>query len=562
MSEAANHNIQGFILQSLQGPLNDPNNSSYWLPDLLKNLKQGGKPVLPIKIDALDIGAMQGSGAEYIASTIAGSWAITENVSNPKVKFAIPNPAASLPTMKMTSLTVEGLDNIYVVSSSTVPKQGDTGYESTILAQFNTYDSTKVAHTLTVTGSFDLHQEVCSSKTQDSKKCDGTASATVIGHGTFTAEVGNDNDSPTPCFVSVVADVTISGAGSNRTPTVEIKSITPLGAGQTGEPSVYFSEVTLTNVQPKIKAEGLAAQIQFQLNTGSQGSNAVVTMIQDQLNTTDKLNSFSTMLTNVLSDALDSFFGPVGPSGLPSDQGQQIPNPVDEYYFDRIRAALNNPSGPYYVPTVVRSSTGPVLEPFQPGTIDLPDMTLPPPLDTVTLTQVTLETVKIVGLSNALIPSDQMSLDSGVLSAKATMNALSNPPAGTPKPPVTATAEFKAYAGEETGWLGPSPTTITVSSTAGQTTATTELTASGDKVDDLVLTFSSLVLSAVALDIDINIQTGSGFNHLINKVVNQGTIKQKALDGINSYIAGDLTQISQEATKATISLIKSKLDES
>ena len=154
-------NLMSFLLNTLEGPLNDPGNARFWLPKQLQGMKNGsGHPILPIKSDHQDIGALTGSSGDYIATQIAQNWYVYNSDKGP----AIPTPGNADPILKLNDLVIDGLDNAYVVSNTATPTA--KGYSVELVIQFGHYVGKLGQPGLTqlsLSTGFNLTQSICTS---------------------------------------------------------------------------------------------------------------------------------------------------------------------------------------------------------------------------------------------------------------------------------------------------------------------------------------------------------------------------------------------------------------
>ena len=289
------------------------------------------------------------------------------------------------------------------------------------------------------------------------------------------------------------------------------------------------------------------------------GRAGIMGNLNAELNRPQNLQKMSTMFTENLAKVLDDTMGGVAAGQLPS--GQQAPNPVDMYLFDRVRYALGNPASQFFVPRVILGVNDPKLEPDHIDTINLGAQSV----EGVNFTSLKLMQVVVTGISNAMTPAAQLVFrqEQGDVDGVVALSTLSPPPVVSvggqniqvPAPPLKLTGNFGlTVEGDDTLLTGSAVITVARS----QINATMHF--SGADAATLVITFKSIRLGANTNDIAVTLSIDSAFTDIINEMINQPSVKQKVLDGVNERASGDLDKLSQAATDNARKVIAQKLD--
>jgi hypothetical protein len=287
------------------------------------------------------------------------------------------------------------------------------------------------------------------------------------------------------------------------------------------------------------------------------GRRGLIQNLNATLNQPGNRDRFASLITDKLNGAVDDTLGGVPASGMPSDAGQQAPNPVDQYFFDRVRVTLANPAADYYLPKVVYGFNGPRLEPYQVdqiglGTQSVPDLGLD-------FTNVRFTNVRIEGPSNISAPPAQLIFRPDKIDATLTLSTLNPPPTlaqgRVPAPPLKVSGQFAADAdGLDEPLTGGFTLLVNTSNIVAS------LVCSGQELDELQIRFVALQLKAALSAMRLDAKVDSAFVDIINEMLNKDDIKTKALQGVNEKVTGSLGDISATATQNVRQLMRAQLD--
>ncbi|MEM9556470.1 MAG: hypothetical protein AAGC60_19590 [Acidobacteriota bacterium] len=548
----------GFVFNTLLPRVNDPKNALF-LPSALYGLDDPS--IKPLRADSWDLGAIEGRPGGTIGGSIADGWWQAE--IGPKYKH---DPEelkkhqaifSAWPKLSLSHLEIEGLWNVLVQPLTSVSQPG-TGYLAVIPIEFGHYSETEEGLPMPqihVNGHFSLPQKVCSTASGPTPRqpapeaCDGWQSATLVGRGTFEIEI-------TELFIDATVKIGVDGAGAGRTLVVEVDQLAVRGAPAGTLPTLAVEAI-------KIDTKSLLGPLIWE----PQAKKAIETSraaffesFSSTLNQEDNKRQIQTLLTTRLGQALDKVLGSAPPA---DDGGQHAPNPVDQYLFDRVRAALNDPSSEFYTPTAVLRFDSPKLEPYQPnapialgkqwlGPIELENIELQGPEDHT-------KGPRITGFANAVVPGDTLVFhESGSTSARIAVSTLTSPPPHVPPPPL----ELAAYFVVVPSGMPNLPGSIWIHVTAS--TVDIHLTASGGALADLEVTFASMVLSAANDAILVaKLQLPGADPAIVAQIkalMSTDSVKEKILSGINGEAHDHLAEISQAVTKNLKKLIAQKLD--
>ncbi len=551
-----------FMFNTIRKRANDPNNATFWLPNALNRADNGTGKLLPLHGAEWSLGTITGTAGITFQNAVKGQWWFKvgrEHRNDPEMANhqPIPCPNQPWPRLTMREVTVLGLDNVWVLDNLITTQPG-SGYHTVMTLQFGYYNGQNglpALSPLCVKGTYELDQCVCSAPAAGpTTSCDNWVAADNIqGIGTFQSTL-------TDVYVDATLDVQVAGSGPARTLAVTVDKLT-LRGGQNPLPDLTVDELTVETTWTWMSENIWLPQARAALES-EDGRQALIQNINDQLNAPANRQSLAAMLTSQLQRILDDTLGTVPAGALPG-AAQPVANPADQYLFDRIRLALNNPASDYYLPKVVYGSTDPQLEPDQIDQIALGDQTIGGmPFQNLQFQQVT-----VTGLSNIAAPVDQLVLNESGLNGTLALSTLVPPPQVSvvrggvtmmeqvPSPPLTLTGQFSMQPQGDPTTLGGS-FTVTVS----QSTVLTAVQVSGQDLAELDIQFQQLQLTAASADITVAVQIDSVFQNIVNEVLNQDEIKQAAVQGVNDKAAQDLAAISRTATAGARRLIAARLD--
>lgn len=415
--------LMSFIHNSVQPRLNDPANARLWLPRLLVGMTENDEPVLPIRSDVQDLGFLQGEHGGYVAERFVQVWSIMNQ------KDAVADPLQPLPAMKLTEVTLGGLQNMLVQQVSSLPKPA--GYDASVVLLPNHYPNPTQGlemPSLTLSGRYQIEQSLW---------VDDAYRTSITGIGSFSASFSD-------CSLNALLALETAGSAEQRVPTVTLSSLN-INAIEGEQPTLLFETLTLEGDLEQ--SEVLIQFIQQALNAPD-GKLSMLSTVADMLNGPDNLDSMSSALSTYLINSLDELFSRVPEQGLPTDShNQQGATVLDVYLFDRLRVALNQSDSEWYLPLLLSDSTDPVLEPYHHAQVVIPDQTIAG----LEYTNIELNNLYVAGLSNAFMPLEKCLLASPVMTMEVLFGVL--PEGNTvsrqalhsglpPAPPVTITTRL------------------------------------------------------------------------------------------------------------------------
>ena len=556
-----------FIFNTLRTRVNDKDNQRFWLPAVLEDLSgsnEQGK-LLPLTVGHWDAGAISGEAGTTITNSFISNYSsYLEKVK--KVSFAaqkvIASPDTPAPGLSFANTTIGGLQNLWVMDNPPT-RSGSGGYETVVTLQTNYYDGSDGKPSLTLfglSGNYLLSQDLCTADNATPSVCNGNYSDNIDGRGKLAITFTN-------AYIRANLKITVSGTGNDRTLSVTITQLTFLGA---------YNEGTAADVSPGDLSPGftidsldIVADVSpYLINvwvamskkalTSPEGQAGIFQQINSSLNEPSNLKSISDAMTPRLMSALDKMMGAVPAGRLPDDSGQQLPNPADIYIFDRLRYALNSPTGQWYLPGTVCAISQPSVEPLHIDSIPLPDQNA----GGVNYTQIRLINILATGLSNLQAPSDQLLFDvDGSLNGTVDIGVLDPPPQEPcngkkiPSPPLTCTGSFSLLPeGMGETLTGSFTLTIDLGKLQFQSVF------SGGDLDQLDLTLQTAVILADPSRIKLSLEIDSVFREFINQALNSRSILTTITGQLNDAIKKNLGSISRELSKATARGIASRLD--
>lgn len=547
-----------FIYNTLLSVVNDPSNSNFWLPTKLNEISNPSGPgnLLPIQDTDWSIGNITGPPGVTFQQSIGGQWWLYEGkqLGNPpdmKDHTVIPNPQQPWPNLSMPTVTIDGLNNILVLPNPVVTEPGN-GYSAVITLQFDYYTTNNLVP-VTLTGTYSLTQSLCSGPahaTTSPTQCDGFVPTTLIdGTGNVSVQI-------TDFFVDATLNIVVNGTGADRTLGVAISKLVLRGPQVGSNPTLNVTNLTINSTLSYL-ASAIWTPAATNAIQSADGTEGIMSNLNTALNLQANLEQIGQMLTTQLNNVIDNAIGACPAGSLPTDVGQQAPNPADQYLFDRVRYSLNAPSSNFYLPFTIAGFSNPQLDPLTISSVPIPDQTY----SGMQITNLAFNNVIITGLSNIMAPAAEMIFQPGAVSATLDISTLNPPPTVTvhgnqvqiPAPPLTLTGSFTMTLEGQATPGG----TFTVTVNGATVNATME--SSGDSLADMVLTFTTLTLSADNSNITIAVQIDSSFQQMVDLILNQDSVKSQIMSGINSAAAGNLSTISSTATTNVRNYISGQL---
>ena len=546
----------GFIFKTIRGRANDPKNGKFWLPAKLEEIDNPSGPgkLLPLQGKNWDLGDVTGPSGSDVSLVITTQWWTVKTIDDPD-PFAdmmpIACPDRPSPHLTLPQATILGLDNVWVEDNPTI-ESNSTGYTATIAVRFGYYDQKSYPQLgpLTIEATWTLEQCVCAALKSAPAACTDMRD-TVDGKGPVTVKL-------TDIYADALVDIRISGSGAQRAISLTVEKIQIRGIPPNPNPTVTITKLDFSTSEGRmVKNEWLKAARRALTDPNS--VSAMMGNVNAELNKPGSLAKLAETLQGKLASIIDDTLGSVPAGQLPS--GQQAPNPVDQYLFDRARFALNNPASQIYVPRIILGINDPKLEPDNIDSIDLGSQSV----EGIAFNNLKLTQAVITGISNAATPANQMIFhqDAGNVDVTVALSSLSPPPLvavggrniQVPAPPLRISSNF-SFTVEDDPTVNPGSIVITID---GAQIATT-IHFSGPDAATLTITFTSIHLAAKPAAIKVTLSLDASLLDVINQVVNAPTVKQKVLDGINQRAAGHLDKLSKAATDKVREVIAQKLD--
>ncbi|MFI9306671.1 hypothetical protein [Streptomyces triculaminicus] len=577
-----------FIYATMYKRVNDPG-SPYWLPAVLKDVRTpDGHTLNPLNVDTWDIGELAGAEGKTIGDTIASAWWIFVGAAFDDAKDrGVPDLPDNLdpftsqrdadrpyPTLKLTSVTVDGLPNASVGELQNL-KPTENGYRGTIRVTTAAYDTHGWQKQITVKGTYSLVQHVVViDDPGDGGGGDDLKPPTKVvvnglegvewprqeieGHGQFTVTAQG-------LVFDVVLRAEATGTGAGRTPRLTVESITVAS-----QPTFHLDEKSLTIEGGTIDQAtlGIWKQAAADAFNSADAGKALTGKLVDTLADPSFRDQFSSTVTAQLVKALDGVLGAVPKGSLPSDDSG-FPakyGPLEVYLFDRLRASVNDTGSGFYPPTVVLGATGPTLEPYDLGDIDLGSYKIG-----VATANLGFKRGSVKGISNVLIPVKDAALTDGGIGATLRFGQL---PGGArvPAPPLTITGRWSVSFPDSVAAAAAAPEQATASdddTIEGDITikidhprATTGLSFSGRDADELTIGLDALTLAIATKDLQITVDFDQPtiWKAAIEKVLNKDEVKQKIINGVQSTADTHRADIAKELTDNARAVIHTKLE--
>lgn len=565
-------NLFMFIYRTLRKRANDPGNQRYWLPARLAALDnpRGPGKLLPLEARDWVLGPITGEGGTVIQRGFVGQWwewrtsRFGSQPGDPDLRDYEPIacPSEPWPRLGMPAVTVFGLDNVWVLPDPAVTSLA-TGYRAVITLQLGYYDGRgglPALSPLRVQGQYALEQCACAVE----QRQEGAPPPSACNDRIESQEipgVGNVTATLTQVFVDVNAEIRLVGTGTARDTQVIVHDLTVRGPRPETLPVLTVDHLTAESIAPWM-AENVWIPAARQALESPDGRRGLVGNLNASLNEPDNRAQIARMLTRQLHRAFDETLGAAGAGALPSDVGQQAPNPVDQYIFDRVRLALNDPGSDYYLPKLIYAATDPQLEPYPIERIDLGDQEF----RGIRLEDLQFHDGRFIGGSNIKAPVEQLVFDQSVIDGTVVLGALVPPPRVTverhgtrvtlqvPRPPLKLDGRFSMrFAGSADRLGGGLAVTIQRARVLG------EVRFLGDDLESLRIDIERLHVEADLSDIEISVRIQSAFVEIINLILNRDYIKTQLLRGINREASKKLDALSDAATSYIKKTLLAKL---
>lgn len=553
-----------FIFRTVREAANDPSNKRYWLPVVLGGVDspEGGGKLLPLHADSWSLGKVTGEGGATFRDAIKTQWwtatgVLWRHAQDPRYQDlsqhqAIACPDDPWPSFSLSSATVYGLDNVYLMDKPTINVSAG-GYATVLTLAFGHYSGLSGLVPVQIEGDYRVAQCVCSAAPTGSI-CDGFIPHTAVSGG------GHFKVTLTDFWVDAQASIALHGSGPARTLQVTVNRLEAHGSGDAASPQVQVDQLGIDTELQGFKGAWLTAA--DDALTSAQGRAALTANLNATLNQPGFLQSLSDTLTHEFARLLDGNLGSVPAGGLPAYPAAPGENPVDGYIFDRLRAALNDPVSDYYLPQLVCGNADPPLDPLVVGTVDLG----PQGTADIQFSDVTLEQVALAGLANIQAPPDQMTTAPPGLRATLVAGGLNPPPTvtvvrgGAPTrvtvaaPPLRLSGQFTCLLGQ-----GEQPLAGAFTCQVRSAQVAVALAASGAQLEDLVVRFTEVILRVALTDLQIDVVIDSVFKDIVNGIFNTDRFKQQALDAVNAQLAAHLDVLGRAATDAAKRQIATRL---
>ena len=546
-----------FLYNTMLPRVNNPKDGRYWLPKVLEGIdgsNSQGK-LLPLEVDGWNVGNVGGDAGVLVTTDFKEGWAsFLEKHEKVDIDDQPPivDPQTPFATLSFSKATINGLPNLNVLPDAPVQSDGQ-GYHTTITLQTNYYDGTGGRPTLaplSFSGNYNLSQKFCTADSESATTCNGNYATDIDGQGLVSININK-------AFIEADVDITVDGTGAQRAPRTTIRQMRLRGATSGTQPELEITDLQIVaNVSTWLV--GSWVKLSKEALTSAEGQAGIFSQINIALNSSDNLKSLSDTVTAQLQVVLNDMIGAVPDNMLPSDAGQNISNAADMYLFDRMRFALNNASGQWYLPMLLCNFSDPSLEPLTVSKIDLPQQSIMG----MNITTIQLLDLAVSGLSNMLAPSDTLIFNEDVgLQATIDLSALTNPPAKQyngktiPAPPLKGTGNFAMMFEDDDETY---PGSFVLEVTSSQLHFTTKL--DGSDLDTLQIIVLSASIGADPSNVRLNITIDSDFNDMINQVLNTPSVTSTIIGKINDALADNLGTISDQITASARAGIASRLD--
>lgn len=540
--------LMSFFLDTLQPCLNDPNNAKLWLPGQLVQMKGGdGNLVLPVHADQQDLGYLTGSNGDYLAEQFAENWSIVNQ------EDSVPDPKKPDPHLKLSSVLVDGLQNLFVnPASSTITRQG---YSITLPLLFNYYNGASRPTDLpplTMSGNYHIDQSLLIGDAPN------TSTTDIVGSGTFTVVFSE-------CMLTAKIGVSIEGAGATRSLAFAVSELLVTGV-QDNPVSLNFKQLTLDG--DFVGKDQLIESIREALNS-SEGQAAMVGALSSMLNLPSNLQSVNDMLGTQAENLMSSVFGPLPTQGLPNDDsGQDAASSVDLFLFDRTRVALNEANSNWYLPWQLACSSDPVLEPYSNPQIDVPDQTY----GGLKYTNIQLTKLTLSGSSNAQAPLSAVTLSTPRIAATLSFGALAegpvrqlDRPGPTVSQPVPPAPPLTVNAGFSLTQQGLKPVLLqgTLTATVVNLQSSLTITPSGADVNALTLTISDISANLDSAQIDVSVTLtphDASLEQIIGRLFQKPEVQSQIAKALNDALSAQAPQLSEEFSQIARKAILNQLN--
>ncbi len=574
-------NTFNFIYQTLRKRLNDPANTEFFLPCVLRKIDRPNSTdkLFPIQGENWNLGTLPSSPSQPLNQTVASQWALlvrvqyNKNGANLGTDYlsehygqAIPNPGLPDPRLQLPQACVSGLDAAWAGPATNLQHDAKT-YSGVVPLSVGCYDGTSVK----LSGKYELLQNVCLPLRSSPKACAPAPnpapdvkpylfpSQDITGGGWFEVDASD-------VWLDTAFTLSVAGAGTERSLAVDVTSVTVRGSAPGSIPKLVLNPAKLTidtsdELAEKLKSNWLtAAQTAFGQPDVQQ---AMIVHLNAELQQPGNMGQLSDVLTEQLAKALDEAVGAV-PSGQLPGGDSQADNEVDQYIFDRIRFALSSPDTEYYVPRAVLRISNPPMEPYSGGTVEIGSKSIPMSGVTVQLNEITLSDVEITGLSNMVAPSTSLVLKPNGLTAELDLSTL---PAQTitvdgaqkqiPGPPLVAKCKFSAKSPQAPG----ATLTADIEFRLQASQLLIDATVDGNNLSEMEVKVNSLVLSADPKDISVKVSNlgGGGPEALINSLFNDSAVKKQFLSGLNENVKSERGSIGSDITARIKQLVEDRL---
>lgn len=369
--------------------------------------------------------------------------------------------------------------------------------------------------------------------------------------------------------------VTVDGTGSSAALQIGLNTV-QLVAVQGSTPTFTLQNLQYQSISPVPFPAYINTSIFYApwsqffkqvLSTGD-AAQLLSTQVNNALMDPGNRGQVEQLLNQQLKSAFDDIFGSTQVAGSTVDTDA---NAVDKYLFDRARGALNDPSSYVYLPTLVLGSTSPVMEPYT-----AVNLSIPGPFTTsimgqnIALSGIVLQSLAIQGLSNLIAPPNNIVFGTNQQASATLLLGTMNPgptvqvkgsPRTVPSPPATASTPFTLNV--QVNQNAPIPLSGTLNLSLQNNSNTlgiqTTLNASGDTPDDLVLTYSQILLVAGDQDVLLTISLPddeAAYAMFINAFLSQSQLIEQVVSALNGCIKDNLQQISDAATQFARSALK------
>jgi hypothetical protein len=503
-----------FVFSIAKTKTSAPDSPNY-LPKLLtdfKTVKAGSKT---FNLSDKTIGEAKSIGNSGFVPQLSYAWLLSLG-NPPGVKKAVTIPDGD-GSCTFENIVISGLDQTILDSQDA--NGGTSGYTSKMILH-----PPLSADKLTITCDFELTQSVYAVDSGTGNKPFASPHKSYCG-GTFTLIVA-------PVKALVTSDITITGADSNRTLAVNVKSIelsalddtdsTPSALdGTDSTPVMTLDSLTVTEVD----IEGFQFAYEQALGavlTADYAHIIIFKAVKSALSSSNYTEKASNLAQRYVSNNIfDKYFGAVASGTLPYKGDLSSINPFNVYIFDRARLALTTPGNKLYIPDYIKNSSDPKFDPYSVASYEIDDLNVG---SGIKIDKVVLTKISVKGLSAMSVSPDMFVYTAGETVSVCFLADFT----------MSADIECVISTGNITG-------DIAVTQKKCRVNMDMKCDSAGNAV---VVTVNTIVLNQDTANMSIVLNMTGIFRSVIEQILNTATVKQKLIDGIQKKLSSDDTKKS------------------